>query len=209
MVSYQSTLSPVKSSFVRKRDNSKWGRRRRNLFKRLISGVKKAHFLHKQVWFVTLTTSKELVEIVGSGQRSIRDVFKRNFSVFVKRARRIFGSFEYCAVHTDEGNGVYHLLVNSVSIGTRFTFGGYCGFKAFHYWVSEAWFDIHLSPNVWVTRCYGKFRKIVNYVCRYMHSQHKMLRYHWSKNWVFSGYVKAWKYHLSGWKWIVTGKQSF
>ena len=186
---------PVSDSkrFVYKRDNSKWGRSRRRLFHRLISGVKKARLAHRQVWFVTLTTSDEFLDVLHSLGSSVRDAFKRDFSRFVKRARREFGSFEYIAVHTDEGNGVYHLLVNSVSIGSNYSFGGFKGFKAFWYWLSENWLDVHFSSVVWSVLLKG-VKKGVNYIMgHYLTGQKTLLRYHFSWDWVFKGFSRSWK----------------
>ena len=113
----QMTLIPTGGSklgaHVWKRDKGRWSRSRRSLFHRLVTGVKKARFLRKQVWFITLTTSELMSDLIRWTGVCSRDVFKRHFSSLIKRCRRKFGRFEYCTVHTDEGYGVYHLLVNS------------------------------------------------------------------------------------------------
>lgn len=190
---------PTVQKYIMKRDTGRWSRARRRLYHRMMTGVKKARKFHRQLWFITLTTSDVLVE-VKKDDADIRDVAKRQFSAFVKRARRQFGSFEYIAIHTSEGNGVYHLLVNSLSIGRKFTFGGYSGFKAFWYWVSEQWFELFLSPVVWCVLVKG-LRRAVNYIIgHYLGGQKEMLRYHWSWNWVFKGFIQTWRWHLRQWK---------
>ena len=80
----QSTLGGQRREFWRARDKSGWSRRNRSLFQRLVSGVRKARVVKKQVWFITLTTSDEYLELfrLGCGLSYARD-----FNAFVKRAR--------------------------------------------------------------------------------------------------------------------------
>lgn len=177
--------------WVSNRDSSRWSRSRRRLFHRMLAGVKKARYFHKQIWFVTLTTSDEFVEINDLCGGDSRELFKRHFSALVKRARREFGRFEYVVVHTNEGNGVYHLLCNSLSIGRRFSYGGYRGPKALWFWFSEQWLDLHFSPVVWSVLVRG-YKKVVNYVLKYLHFQDCFLRYHWSWRWVYPAFVHDW-----------------
>lgn len=199
MVSVQTTFGSAVQRLVRKRDQSVWSRSRRRLYHRMMTGVKKCRKFHRQLWFITLTTSDVLVD-VKKDDCDLRDVSKRQFSAFVKRCRRKFGSFEYIAVHTSEGNGVYHVLCNSISIGRSFTFGGYVGYKAFWFWVSEQWLELFLSPVVWTVLIRG-VRRAVNYVIsHYLGGQKGFLRYHWSWNWVFKGFIRTWRLHLRAWK---------
>lgn len=193
MLSVQTKLFPVETQrWVRKRDNSNWSRSRRSMFHRLLSGMRKARLLHKQIWHIVLTTSMECLEIVDGLGENCREVFKRDFSVFVKRCRRMFGRFEYMAVHTEEGQGTYHIIVNSLSIGQRFSYGGFRGFKALWYFLSEAWFDIHFSFIVY-SRLLRGLRKPLNYILsHYLGSQKGFLRFHWSWRWVFVGFVRRW-----------------
>ena len=104
-----------------------------------------------------------------------------------------FGCFEYCAVQTSEGNGVYHLLVHGVSVGRNYSFGGFVGYKAFWFWCSENWFNLHYSPVVW-TKLVRGVKKIVNYIIsQYIAGQDCLLRYHWSWRWVFRGFLLRWR----------------
>ena len=79
-MSVQTELTPRKSSWVGKRDNSRWSRNRRSMFQRCVCGVKKARFLHRQVWFITLTSSVESLEILSDLGLKSRDYFRCNFA---------------------------------------------------------------------------------------------------------------------------------
>jgi len=96
------------------------------------------------------------------------------------RIKRKYGMFEYIKVRTNEGNGVLHLLY----------VGGYIPQQ----WLSKNWAAIHQSPIVDI-RAASRIKNLGSYVVsQYLSDQRcSFLRYSWSWNWVFKGFVSYWK----------------
>jgi len=78
-------------------------RRRGRAFHRSLSGIKHCRYLGKNVYFLTLTSSRE---------RGY-EFLKRDWIVLLKRCREFFGQFDYYMIKTHEGNGVIRLLFHS------------------------------------------------------------------------------------------------
>jgi len=121
--------------------------------------------------FMTLTSSKDSPDI------------HKSFRTLVKRIRYKFGEFEYLAVKTDEGCGVYHIVFK----------GSFIPFR----WLQDAWKDIHKAfmVNIKYVRNYPK--KLASYmVNQYMSDQNAFSRYSWSWFLVFKGFIGKWKHGL-------------
>lgn len=121
--------------------------------------------------FMTLTSSKHSPDIHTS------------FRKLVKRIRYRYETFEYLAVKTDEGYGVYHIVFR----------GSYIPFK----WLQKTWIEIHnaFMVNIKFVRNYPK--KLASYmVNQYMSAQNMFNRYSWSWFLVFRGFIGKWKHGL-------------
>lgn len=100
------------------------------MFHRFLSGIKRCRYLGRNVYFLTLTSSRE---------RGY-EYLKRDSIVLIKRCREFFGQFDYCIINTHEGNGVIHML---------FHFEMCQSFRldALHSFFSVNWAEIHKHPS--------------------------------------------------------------
>jgi len=158
-----------------------WTKKQKRAYHRAKSGVRVSSILHLPIKHLVLTTAP---------QGSTRNI-SNDFQVLRKRIYRQFGFLlSYFMVHTNEGNGVLHIL-----------------FRAKQYlpqqWVSKQWNEIHLSPYVYIKEVPDT--DIARYVVtQYVAGQGSSYqRCSWSHSWVCKGFVKAWKCILrrtSDWK---------
>lgn len=146
--------------------------------------------------FLTLTTSK-------GAKRDIQ----QDFRVLKMRIKRLYGTFEYIRIRTNEGNGVLHILF----------IGGFIP----QTWISRNWEEIHQSPVVDI-RAASRIKGLGRYiVSQYLSDQRcSFLRYSWSWKWVYFGFVKVWRkiciscknpiaiwnLHLKGYQVYIDGK---
>jgi hypothetical protein len=157
-----------------------WSGKQKRAYHRAKSGVKVASILHLPIKHLVLTTSPQ-----GSSLNLSND-----FQVLRKRIYRKFNILlPYFMVHTNEGNGVLHVLYRSKQ---------YLPQK----WLSAQWNDIHLSSYVYIKQ---PPNDVANYiVTQYVSGQSSSYqRCSWSHSWVCKGFVKAWKCILrqtSDWK---------
>jgi hypothetical protein len=150
-------------------------RRRGRAFHRFLSGIKRCRHLERDVYFLTLTSSKE---------RGY-EFLKRDWIVLLKRCREFFGQFDYCMIKTHEGNGVIHLLFHS-EWAKQFRY------DALHSFFSVNWAEIHCAEVVWIRKTYGD-KRLAGYLTQYLSSQEGETRMSWSWGWVHRGFVHDWE----------------
>jgi len=150
-------------------------RKRGRAFHRFLSGIKRCRHLGRDVYFLTLTSSRE--------RRA--EYLKRDSVVLVKRCREFFGPFEYCMIKTDEGNGVIHMLFHCEGCQN-------IPLDALHSWFSVNWAEIHKAPIVWICKAYGD-KRLAGYLTQYLASQKGETRMSWSWGWVHRGFVHDWE----------------
>jgi len=150
-------------------------RKRERAFHRFLSGIKRCRYLDREVYFLTLTSSKE---------RGY-EYLKRDSIVLIKRCREFFGQFDYCMIKTHEGSGVIHMLFHS---------GGCQSLRldVLHSFFSVNWNEIHKAPIVWIRKTYGD-KRLAGYLTQYLASQEGETRMSWSWGWVHRGFVQDWK----------------
>ena len=158
-----------------------WTKKQKRAYHRAKSGVKVSSILHLPIKHMVLTTSPQ-----GSQNNISND-----FQVLRKRIYRQFGFLlAYFMVHTNEGNGVLHILFRSKQYLPQ-------------QWLSKQWSEIHLSPYVYIKEVPDT--DIARYVVtQYVAGQGSSYqRCSWSQNWVCKGFVKQWKkilYQTRDWK---------
>ena len=80
--------------------------------------------------------------------------------------------FEYCAIRTNEGNGVVHMIALSPKIEEQ--------------WLKKTWNKIHNgSYMVSIDELWGSTKKVVRYLMRHYIVSHNFIRMSYSKHWVF------------------------
>lgn len=131
---------------------------------------RRAYHRYKTGMMYHLYEQKRFLTLTGVGQN-----WRKYFNALRKWIRRNYGSFEYFAVRTNEGLGVYHIVF----------VGSYLPKDEIHcYWekLTGKW-NIHIS-----------LIKDERYMGYEMTRQHKTLIYSQSRNW-YPMYLKNyWKY---------------
>jgi hypothetical protein len=178
--------SPNQTTLFHTTDNIKysgnWTQKQKRAYHRIKSGVKVAHIKNKKIKHLILTTSP-----AGANRNLCGD-----FQTLRKRILRKFNILiAYCMVHTNEGNGVLHVLLT----------GDYLP----QYWLSKQWEEIHKSSYVYIK---DTPYNVAGYITsQYIANQQTSFqRCSWSHNWVCKGFVKQWKYLL---KWSKDWKKTF
>jgi len=182
----------------------KFDGKQKRAFQTVLSGLKFAFYGSKIIRFMTLTTSVLCSESVDYGNGSLN----KDFQVLKKRICRYSPyrlykegylsknqmsklydrndyfknfSFEYFKVETNEGNGVLHILYR----------GSYLPYN----FLSDNWFDIHLSFDVNIKKIDNSNSKSAScyVVGQYVSSQHSSyVRSSQSWKWVFRGFKSLW-----------------
>lgn len=148
--------------------------KRGRMYRRIVSGVRKAEMLKHRVAFLTLTSAP------GSGNLS------KDWDVFVKRVRRggwlrgrkdkpRFVKFHYWKLRTQEGYGVIHAFVRSRFLPVE--------------WIRRQWLEIHGAFEVWIR--YVSVRDVAYVLGHYLKVQDG--RMSWSADWIFRGAIRIWK----------------
>jgi len=150
-------------------------RKRGRAFHRFLSGIKRCRYLGRDVYFLTLTSSKERGYMF----------LKRDWIVLLKRCREFFGQFDYCMIKTCEGNGVIHVLFHSEGCKSL-------RLDSLHSWFSMNWAEIHKAEVVWIRGTYGD-KRLAGYLVQYLASQKGETRISWSWGWVHRGFVHNWE----------------
>jgi len=146
-----------------------WTPKQKRCFSRLRLVFLHNFFYKKQkVRFLTLTSAP--------GSPDVHDSFRK----LIKRLRYLYGSFEYFAVRTSEGYGVYHIVFTGCYVPKKVLRG--------------MWYDIHGAYMVNVQWVRGTPMNVSRYlVNQYMSGQYGFERYSWSWHLVFSGFVSCWR----------------
>ena len=180
----QSSVSLVYSS--QDSHETIWSKKQKRQYGRFLSGLKRywdkflGHPMH-----LTLTSMD-----IESGNRLGLD-----WSHFVNWARKQFGRFEFCKITTKEGYGVIHALVYSPKLLSLMKLDFYGCLE----YLRANWAYFHGgSFKISITECYGSVRSVANYlVGRYLASSHHFNSYMgYSRNWIFKGWVKVFKYFI-------------
>lgn len=145
-----------------------WSSKQKRCWSRLKLIFKYCRWKKDKLRFLTLTSSPNSPDI------------HKSFRKLIKRIRRRFDEFEYLAVKTSEGYGVYHIIYKGKYIPQG--------------WLQANWMDIHNAKMVNIKFIRNHPKKLANYVVsQYMSSQQGFNRYSWSWNIVFRGFVGQWK----------------
>jgi len=145
-------------------------RRRGRVYHRVMSGTRLPG--QWQMW--TLTTSEEAWSVGKDIQASFRALVMR------LRRRGLCSGYLRVVEYTKRGRPHLHLLLRGTPIP--------------HWWLSEAWAELHLSPVVW----FSKLRQGAGagaYLGKYL-GKDPRARYSWSWDWVWKGFAGDWK-HLT------------
>lgn len=213
MVEYQAGLSDFGggdaghlSQHVDDGDGGSWSPKQKRAYHRIMSGLSIAKRQHLDIRFLTLTSSDDsppfnehndsFVSLKKKIQRTTPvDLFKEGYLSF-RDLQRCYPNkdwheplqFDYFKVHTNEGNGVYHVLYK----------GGYIP----HDFIQDWWEYKHNSWNVNIKKCWGNKKQIAGYVAgQYIAGQEaSFTRYSWCRSWLFGGAVKHWKYLKKWWR---------
>jgi hypothetical protein len=176
-----------------------WDRKHRKLFHRIKSGLER----HKgqTLRFLTLTTCTEPKKDLRTGWQCLKGRIRRltparlvkQGYLTLKEARHYYRGlpineplpFEYTKVQTAEGpNGVYHVPY----------FGTYIPQK----WLSDNWQQITGAKIVDIRACQDKVRdtkRLARYVVtQYVSGQDALIRFSWSWEWCFKGFVGVWHF---------------
>lgn len=157
--------SPLKKGFKPKVE---WSKKQRRAFQRILSGLKRSHYMGQPIRFMTLT----------SADRSRWHLMNRDFQVLKQRIKRKYGVFEYHKIRTNEGNGVFHILYRGCYIPQQ--------------WLSNQWREIHNSSIVDIRL----FREGGKRLARYLSAQYvagqSFIRMSWSWRWVCKAFVTVW-----------------
>ncbi len=143
-------------------------RKKKRVFHRAISGIKKALFKNEQLRFLTLT-SKYTDEME----------FQHAWRKFVWRVRRKYKKFEYMFIRERTVSGLIH---------THVLFRGYF---IPHEWIVETWKELTGFEIINIRLLDGPSAYIAGYVAKYVSKD--PLHYGWSKHWVFPYFVNVWK----------------
>jgi hypothetical protein len=143
-------------------------RKKRRVFHRAISGIKKAQFKNEQLRFLTLT-SKYTEE----------SDFQHAWRKFVWRIRRKFKKFEYLMIREKTQSGLIHAHVI------------FRGYFVPHEWIVETWKELTGFEIINIQLLMGHPAAVAGYVAKYVSKEH--LHYGWSKYWVFPYYANVWQ----------------
>jgi hypothetical protein len=187
-----------------------YGRKQRRTYRTLMGGFRRAELVGSEMKFLTLTTSSICADQDGYCSKTLT----RDYIRLIQRIKRItpqklikwgylkhgravlyygrnnltkklWNDFEYAKVHTNEGNGVLHVVFRGC-------------YLPYNYLVCE-WMDIHVSWELNISDLdYNKSstkKKAVNYVVsQYCADQEaEFVRLSTSRNWIFPGCSRVWK----------------
>lgn len=147
------------------------------MFDRCYSGLIKNEFLNNKVRFLTLTTAP--VTAVDLSDIEKLELIRKNFDNLKKRFEKEFHKDfgDYFRVSTLEGYGVLHILFA----------GSYIPYN----WLVMNWNEIHGSCIVDIREPRGDAYKGAMYVIsQYVASQSGKKIFGYSRNWVYSGFLK-------------------
>ena len=142
-------------------------KRKRRMYQRTMSGFR----IGGNLRLITLTTSEAAWEKKLDIQRAFRS--------FIQRLRRRSWCSGYVKVveYTKRGYPHIHLVLRGPYIP--------------HWWLSQTWSQLHLSPVVDV-RTVQDHRGMGSYLGKYL-GKDLRARYSWSWDWVWKGFVADWK----------------
>jgi len=183
-----------------------WGKKQKNAFNSIFTGLKIADKMGIRVRFLTLTTSDIQFENIDYDDKKLNDSFRKlkqriaRMTIakliaqgYIKSSdiRRYYGGksllepldMEYFKVTTNEGNGVIHCVYK----------GEYLPYN----YLVDNWQDIHNSWNVNI-KLINNNKKDYKQSSRYIVSQYisgqgsSYQRSSQSWKWIFRGYRRAW-----------------
>jgi len=187
------------SAVSHKQVKRSWSGKQKRAYHRVMSGL----YLNSAIKglpirFMTLTSANESPDF---------DCQNDSFSALVKRIRRMTPAkfvkegwispndlkkyfpgkplnehlqFIYFKVHTNEGNGVFHILYAGDFVPQR--------------WLKAQWMDIHKAWSVNIKGVPNNRKKVAGYVVgQYIVNQDSsFLRFSWSYGWLMRGAVAVW-----------------
>lgn len=139
-----------------------WNRQQKRIYKRVRQGF--ASHPGKRLSFLTLTSP---------GGNEQKQPLEKSLNLLIKRIRHKYGEFEYFAVQTTEGNGVYHIIFHGPYIPQK--------------WLSDTWQKIRGAWSVDI-RSVGtvksKYRLGRYIVQAYISGQNFVVRSSMSRGWL-------------------------
>jgi len=128
--------------------------------------------------FSPLIKGRCLMHITLTSSESSSIPINDGWSVLLKRIRRMYPSFQYFKMTTEEGvSGVLHILArNDVFITKQ--------------WFSDNWNDIYSAFVTWSTQLYGSPKRVLGYLMGYL-GHHERFTYGFSQKWIFKGSVST------------------
>lgn len=178
-----------------------WSRKQKRAFHRIMSGLSVAQRQHKDIRFLTLTSSNDAPSFEDHNdsfrklKQKIQDrttpakLFHGGY-ISYNDIRRYYPNkgmqdtleFSYFKVHTSEGNGVFHVLFKGDYIPQRF--------------IQDWWKRVHNTWNVNIKSTWGDKKRVAGYVAgQYLADQDAgYTRYSWCHSWLFPGAIAKWKY---------------
>lgn len=148
-----------------------WNKKQKRAYHRIQTGVRVAQLKQQKIKHLILTTSPQCRNHnICSDFQTLRKRIYRKFNYLLS----------YAMVHTNEGNGVLHVLYSGPYLPQQ--------------WLSNQWDDIHKSPYVYI-------KEPPKDVSRYITTQYianqqtSFQRCSWSQNWVCKGFVSQWKHY--------------
>lgn len=183
-----------------------WSPKQKRAFHRIMSGLFVAKRQGLPIRFLTLTSSDDSPPFSEHNDsfRSLKQKIQRTTVAKLFHAgyisfndiRRYYPNkgmaeplrFDYFKVHTNEGNGVYHILFKGDYIPQKF--------------IKDWWQHKHNAWNVNIKKCWGSKKQVAGYVAgQYLADQEESFtRYSWCRAWLFSGAVQHWKYLKTWWR---------
>jgi len=169
-MNYQQSTLINASLDIRPTKLAAWTPKQRRAYHRLLSGIKRAEALGRQLRFFTLTSSPT------SDYWAIND----HFQILRKRIERRFRCrIEYWKIRTNEGHGVLHVVYTGRFIPQR--------------WLSEQWEEIHGAKVVDIRMFRFGSKRLARYLVSNYLCKQSFERMSWSWRWVFRGFVSVWR----------------
>lgn len=157
----------------------KEARKRKAIYLRSISGIKKGLIQQKRICFLTLTTNK--INSQGLTDEEKFQLLRRSWKGMQKTITRKGIKIEFLTVITNEGGGVIHVLL----IGLP-----YIWIKTLQRW----WESYHGMGFVWITKFKGNAEAMSRYLMsQYLANQKCIFRFKMSNNFICPQFTKYWK----------------
>ena len=191
------------SAVSHKQVKRSWSGKQKRAYHRVMSGLyKNSITMDLPIRFMTLTSSNDSPKFEDKHQNDSFSALKKRIcrmtpAKFVREGwispndlKKYFPgkplneplTFNYFKVHTNEGNGVFHILYAGDFVPQR--------------WLKAQWLDIHKAWDVNVKSVSNNRKRVASYlVGQYIVNQGSTFtRFSWSSGWLMRGAVAMWNY---------------